>query len=131
MERQWAEHAALKSVTGSEAQFDAEDLYAAIKVQSAWRGKRSRAKMLQQAEMAACAHHTHGAEATQALLVSLLDSAGLLPALPVDPYEEEGRRLPPLLLAPAGLLAGPDTRGSCRSPITRDHLASSVVQVAV
>ena len=59
VERQWAEHAALKGVTGSEAQFDAEDLFAAIKVQAAWRGNRSRARLLQQARIAACNHHAH------------------------------------------------------------------------
>ena len=114
VERQWAEHAALKGVTGSEAQFDAEDLFAAIKVQAAWRGNRSRAKMLLQAEMVACAHHAHGSEATQSLLVSLLGSAGLLPAQ--FPEEEEG--------AAAG------TQGALvpsRSPIKRERPASSIL----
>jgi len=50
VERQWAEHAALKSVHRTEAQFDAEDLFAAIRVQSAWRGKQARRRMLQAAE---------------------------------------------------------------------------------
>ena len=94
VERQWAEHAALKGVTGSEAQFDAEDLFAAIKVQAAWRGNRSRARMLQQARIAACNHHAHGAEAAQVLLVSLLGDAGLLPQLPGGwPGEEDRSRM--------------------------------------
>ena len=94
VERQWAEHAALKGVTGSEAQFDAEDLFAAIKVQAAWRGNRSRAWMLQQDRIAACNHHAHGADAAQVLLVSLLGDAGLLPQLPGGwPGEEDRSRV--------------------------------------
>ena len=80
IERQWAEHSKLKQVAAMETQFDAEDLYAAIKVQAAWRGARLRAKMRAQAEMSATTHHFRQAEVAHALLTSLLASVGLLPA---------------------------------------------------